>query len=99
MPKKAKSEKEWRERLKKYANNQFRFGQGQKPPPRSKWAELVNQIDLCPLKSGRTRDALGRSLSCTCNFHLKEVCSLLWECKRKKYRSHEILYSPHFRLK
>jgi hypothetical protein len=77
MPKKAKSEKDWRERLKKYANNEFRFGQGQKPPPRSKWAELVNKIDLCPLKNGRLKDALGRSLTCNCSFHLKEVYVLM----------------------
>ncbi|EFX64538.1 hypothetical protein DAPPUDRAFT_334089 [Daphnia pulex] len=88
MPKKVKSDKEWRERLNEYAHNKFRFGQGQKPPPQSKWAKLIKQIELCPLKSGRTRDAVGRSLSCTCNFHLKEIevksCSNLPQFEKEK---------------
>ena len=73
MPKKVKSDSEWRERLKEYANNNFKFGQGQKPPPNSKWTKVINQIDRCPLKNSR-KDALGRDLTCLCNYHVKEVC-------------------------
>jgi hypothetical protein len=76
MPKKGKSDREWRERLQDYANNKFKFGQGQKPPPNSKWTKAIHQIDLCPVKHGK-KDALGRDLTCLCSYHVKEV-NILW---------------------
>jgi hypothetical protein len=72
MPKKKMTDREWNERLSDYANNKFKFGQGQKPPKTSKWAKVIAKIDLCPLKNGKL-DALGRNLICDCNFHVKKV--------------------------
>ncbi|ELU11022.1 hypothetical protein CAPTEDRAFT_185707 [Capitella teleta] len=73
MRKQGIGDAEWLRRLRAYAQGNFHFSVGQRPPKNSKWAKHVVNIDKCPRKSGLSRDVFGRALTCTCGYHPVEA--------------------------
>lgn len=74
MPKEGLSNDEWNCRLERYANRNFVFGRGQRPPKGSRWAKILEKIDQCPLhKSLGSVNLFGSKIVCNCGFHKEKV--------------------------
>ena len=70
MPKKGPSPLEWRQRLQKYAQGEFQFQRGQRPPKGSVWAFSLEKIEKCPRQNNASlMDPLGRCIECNCGYH------------------------------
>ena len=69
MPKTGQSDDEWRARIREYVAGK-KFGQGQRPPSSSKWAKVIELIDICPVKvNSSSKDLFGRPIRCSCGYH------------------------------
>ena len=71
MPKKGKTDKEWLQVMKLYAQGLKQFKTGE-TPGNKKWKNVMRNIDVCPRTRGLTVDLFGAGVSCKCGFH--EVC-------------------------
>ena len=60
MPKEARPDSYWRERLAKYASGAIRFGTGEKPPASSRWGQVGL---LCQLYASRCTHFRGTLLT------------------------------------
>lgn len=70
MPKDKLGDEIWIQRLRKFAIGEFKFGQGQYPPPGSKWRVAIDAIKKCTLfGAARRTDLFGNRLGCSCHYH------------------------------
>ena len=71
MPKTGLNSAEWQERLSSFANGNFQFGRGQKPPKGSRWAKVLEAIVQCPKHCNASYvDIQGRQIACQCGYHI-----------------------------
>ena len=68
MPKTVLTAAEWKRRLSSYAQGEFSFGRGRRPP---KWAKELENINNCPRhRSVADTDPFGRKILCRCGYHV-----------------------------
>ena len=77
MPKIGLTKSEWRERLSLFAQGNFKFGKGQRPPRGSDRARELERVEKCPKHSNTMQiDPFGRKIQCLCGYHQQQVSQM-----------------------
>lgn len=77
MPKKHRAlpDHVWKERVKRFATGDYKFGRGENPSKTTKWHAEIEKAKKCPLfgqpaAAGQIRLLSGVTVRCTCGYHL-----------------------------
>lgn len=77
MPKEGLSNKEWQERLQKFAAKTYTFRTGSHPKKKERKLEL-QRVEKCPLQRSLQKiDIFGKPLQCECGYHVAKVIKRL----------------------
>ena len=72
MPKTGLSPTRWKQRLRFYAQGEYSFDRGQKPPRNSCWAKELAKIEKYPWHRAAGLDVFGRPVGCVCGYHSQQ---------------------------
>ena len=97
MPKIGLTKSEWRERLSLFAQGNFKFGKGQRPPRGSDRARELERVEKCPKHSNTMQiDPFGRKIQCLCGYHQQQVSQM--QSKIKSIARYALFFFTHWCL-